>query len=313
MSTPSNTAPAPAPLYRDPVHDGATDPTVVFNRELGQWWMFYTARRPDAPGPGYAWVHGTDLGIAVSTDGGNSWLYRGTARGLDFEWGRNTYWAPEVLWAEGRYHMFVSYIRGVPDRWEGHGRAILHYTSSNLSDWEYQGPCELGSSRVIDAAVYPLPDGGYRMWFKDEEHGSHTYCADSPDLQTWGPARPVVTDIEHEGPNVFALGGHYWMIIDQWHGQGVCRSTDLEIWQRTGLILDRPGTRTDDQDFGRHADVVVAGDVGYAFYFTHPCAVPGLEDESYATRRSSVQVAALRVVDGMLHCDRDEPVDLHLS
>lgn len=43
----------------------------------------------------------------------------GTERGLHFESGDNTYWAPEVLWAEGRYHMFVSCIRGVPDRWEG--------------------------------------------------------------------------------------------------------------------------------------------------------------------------------------------------
>jgi hypothetical protein len=49
----------------------------------------------------------------------------GTERGLHFESGDNTYWAPEVLWAEGRYHMFVSCIRGVPDRWDGHSSATV--------------------------------------------------------------------------------------------------------------------------------------------------------------------------------------------
>ena len=36
---------APAPLYRDPVYDGAADPTVVYNKEKKEWWMFYSQRR----------------------------------------------------------------------------------------------------------------------------------------------------------------------------------------------------------------------------------------------------------------------------
>jgi hypothetical protein len=98
------------------------------------------------------------------------------------------------------------------------GRQILHYTSQDLIGWQHHGPVALGSARVIDAALHPLPGGGYRMWFKDEEHGSHTYCADSPDLEAWGPARPALTGFEHEGPNVFRLGGRYWLIVDDWHG-----------------------------------------------------------------------------------------------
>jgi hypothetical protein len=62
--------------YRDPVYDGATDPVVVRCRESGEWWMFYTQRRASAPGPGVAWVHGTDIGVAVSADNGGSWTYR---------------------------------------------------------------------------------------------------------------------------------------------------------------------------------------------------------------------------------------------
>jgi hypothetical protein len=165
-------------------------------------------------------VHGTAIGIAGSGDGGATWLYRGTARGLDFEPGCNTYWAPEVLWAEGRYHMFVSYIRGVPDRGEGHGRRILHYTSANLLDWGCAEALDLRSAQVIDAAVHPVP-GGYRMWFKDEEHGSHTYatdCAEGNGLTRWSAPTPVLTQGAHEGPNVFALGGYFWLIMDEWQG-----------------------------------------------------------------------------------------------
>jgi hypothetical protein len=305
-----DTSTAPAPLFRDPIHDGATDPVVVRHRARDEWWMFYTARRATAPGPGVAWVHGSDVGVAVSTDGGTNWLYRGTVQGLETGPGRDTFWAPEVLWAEGRYHMFVTHIRGVPDRWEGHDRTILHYVSDDLVGWEPRGACEVGSPRAIDAAVHPLPAGGYRMWFKDEEHGSHTYCADSADLETWGPARPVITDREHEGPNVFALAGRYWLIVDEWRGLGVYDSDDLDAWHRNGLILNAAGTRPDDADHGWHADVVVTSTAARVFYFTHPerSSLPPDGEESYRHRRSSIQVAGLRVVDGRLVCDRDEEV-----
>lgn len=298
------------PLYRDPIFDGATDPVLVWNRALRQWWMFYTQRRASAPGPGVAWVHGTDIGIAVSEDAGATWLYIGTARGLDHEPGRNTYWAPEILWAEGAYQMFVSYIRGVPDRWEGHPRTILRYTSGNLLDWWEIGPVGLHSDKVIDAAVHRLPSGGYRMWFKDEAHESHTYRADSADLVTWSKPVPAITGAAHEGPNVFALADWYWLIVDEWHGLAVYRSADLESWRRQGLILDVPGKRAHDADYGRHADVVETGDgqTAYIVYFTHPGLAAGADPESYEARRSCIQAAQLRVVDGLLVCDRDAAI-----
>jgi hypothetical protein len=298
------------PLYRDPIFDGATDPVVVWNRGLRQWWMFYTARRASAPGPGVAWVHGTDIGIAASEDAGATWLYLGTARGLDYEPGRNTYWAPEIVWAEGVYHMFVSYIRGVPDRWEGHARTIVRYTSANLLDWRLAGPVDLASDKAIDAAVYRLPSGDYRMWFKDEAHKSRTYSVDSADLISWTKPDPVIIEPEHEGPNVFRLGGWYWLITDEWRGLAVHRSTDLETWESQGLILDTPGKREHDADVGRHADVVECsdGESAYIFYFTHPGLAAGAAAETYQARRSCIEVARLRVADGLLVCDRDEPV-----
>lgn len=303
---------APAPLFRDPIHDGAADPTVIWNRQTREWWMVYTNRRADSNLPGVSWVHGTELGVASSADGGRTWTYRGTLGGLEFEWGTNTFWAPEILWHAGTYHMYVSYLRGMPDTWSGSAQ-ILHYTSLNLQDWHLQGPLALDSDRVIDACVYPLPTGGYRMWFKDEEHGSHTYAADSDDLYDWHPIGPAVTHRPHEGPNVFELGGWYWMLVDEWRGQGVLRSADLQHWEHRGLILDAPGTRPDDGTIGLHADVIVREDTGYVFYFTHPDRTAAGDDGSYPSRRSSIQVALIRVTDGELRCDRDEPVTVSLT
>jgi hypothetical protein len=208
--------------------------------------------------------------------------------------------------------MYVSYLRGVRTDWSGSAR-ILHYTSPDLRAWQFEAPLELDSDRVIDACVYQLPDGRFRMWYKDEQRGSHTYAADSDDLYSWRPIGAAVAHRPHEGPNVFALGGHYWMIVDEWRGQGVLRSSDLEHWEHQGLILDTPGSRPDDGTIGLHADVVVQDDTGYVFYFTHPDRGEAGDDGTYASRRSSIQVASMRVVDGILRCDRDEPVDLKLA
>jgi hypothetical protein len=294
--------------YRDPVYDGATDPVVLLNRERAEWWMFYTQRRASAPGPGVAWVHGTDIGVAVSRDGGGSWLYRGTVPGLDFEPGRNTFWAPEIFWARGQYHMLVSYIQGVPDRWKGHERQIRHYVSSDLWHWSGRGPLNLNSRHAIDAAVSPLPPGGYRLWFKDEERGSHTYACDSTDLTRWTTPRPAITGTAHEGSNVFALGGRHWMLTDEWRGLAVYRSDDLTWWERTGMILDVPGTGPDDTDVGRHADVVECGDRAFIFYFTHPGLAGAADKDSYQARRSVVLAAELTVTNGSLLCLRDKPL-----
>lgn len=304
---------APAPLFRDPVHDGATDPTLVFNHAEGTWWMVYTQRRADAPPlPGVEWVHGTDLGVASSADRGRTWVYRGTVQGLDTSWGRHTYWAPEILHHDGVYHMYVSYIEGVPDRWAGHERTVRHYTSTDLAHWSFRSTLALSSRFVIDACVAPRPGGGWRLWYKDEAHGAHTWCADSPDLHTWTVVGPAVTHRAHEGPNVFRLGGHWWMLVDEWQGQRVLRSDDQDTWHVQGLVLDVPGTRPDDAGNGLHADVVVTGtDEASVFYFTHPDRVGpdgAVPDDAYPARRSSVQVARLHVVDGTLVCHRDAPL-----
>jgi hypothetical protein len=305
--------PIPAPLFRDPIFDGAADPTIIWNHAEKQWWLLYTNRRASAEGPGVAWAHGTDIGIASSPDG-QDWLYRGILPGLEFERGRNTFWAPEVLWHGGLYHIYVSYVRGVPAQWSGE-RHIVHMTSPNLWDWQFRSILPLSSQRVIDACVFSMPEGGWRMWYKDETNHSFTYAADSPDLYNWAVRGAVICDCAHEGPNVFRWRGAYWMITDPWHGLGVYQSEDLEHWTRKADILTGAGKRTDDGAIAHHADVLVQGEHAYIYYFTHP-EVVGMASEdfvwTYAARRTSLQAARLGLKDGQMVCDRDEGLDFQL-
>ncbi len=307
----------PAPLFRDPIHDGAADPTIIWNQQEQAWWLLYTNRRANVPCQGVAWCHGTDIGIASSTDQGHTWRYRGILEGLPFERGRNTFWAPEVIWHDPLYHIYVSYVPGVPNDWSG-PRAILHYTSPNLWDWHYESALPLSSNRVIDACVFRLPDGRWRLWYKDEAHQSHTYAADSHDLYRWETIGPVITDCAHEGPNVFFWQGSYWMITDTWQGLGVYRSRDAEQWTRQANILQGGGRRADDGTQGQHADVLVQGERAFIFYFTHPDRDGkrsyGFHDtHPYTDNRTSLQAAELTLQDGVLVCDRDQPFDFTLQ
>lgn len=305
----------PSPLFLDPIYEGPTDPTIVRNPLEGSWWIIYTQRRANVPCHGYTWVHGTDLGVASSQDNGRTWLYRGTLNLEPAAPGRNTFWAPEVLWEGDTCHMFVSHVAGVPAAWVG-DRKILHYTSRNMWDWAFRGEAALSSGRVIDACVHPLPGGaGWRMWYKDEADDSRTHYADSPDLFRWTPAGRAAGDQAQEGPNVFALGDRYWLIADVWDGLGVYSSADLTHWLRQpGNLLDGPGIRPDDESRGHHADVLTLGERAYIFYHVLPEERQPAGDAffGYPGCRSALQVALLTVEDGRLTATRDEPFDFTL-
>ena len=311
-----------APIFRDPVADGAADPTVVRHEGSNDWWMFYTNRQPAAEGPLFTWIHGSPIGVAVSVDDGASWRYRGTVKGLDAPGdvvGGNTHWAPEVIFAEGQYHMWLSYIPGVPDNWPGVPRTITHFTSPDLENWTRVGPLALNGPRVIDACVHRCPDGLWRMWYKDEDQGSSTWSATSTDLYDWtleGLVLPGSPDAApHEGPNVFVLGGWHWLIVDEWRGQGVYRSKDAVQWERQGIIGDAPGRDPMDRRFLRHADVVPVGEHAALYYFTHPewnelSQTDGPPD--VAARRTAVHHGRLTVVDDVLVFERDVAAGLAL-
>lgn len=313
---------ASRPLFRDPVCDGAADPVVVWNRRTETWWMFYTNRRANVPAlPDIAWIHGTRLGIAESCDGGATWAHRGSATiKLPPEFGTGaevTHWAPEIVEHEGVYHMYLSVVPGVFTDWQ-HPRALVHLTSPDLETWSYRSTLMLSSDRVIDACVFRLPSGRWRLWYNDERAHKAIHVADSPDLHHWTDLGPVALPDRGpgEGPKVFHFGNTCWMIVDEWRGLAVYRSPDANTWMRQAgdHLLATPGRGPDDGSIGAHADVVVNNGRAWIFYFTHPeRPVSGEPAAGADLRRSTIHVTELFLdADGRLACDRDRPAAIRL-
>ena len=300
-----------APIYSDELWQGASDPTVIRREGTAEWWMFYTQRRALLEGAGVEWVHGSRIGVAVSADGGASWQYRGV---VDFGDGEgNTHWAPEVVRLDGSYHLYLTWIEGAPHAWAGHERHIVHFESDDLEHWTRVGRVDLGSDFAIDAAVARTPDGRVRMWFKDEAEDSTTWSAVSANGRSFAREGLVIGGRPHEGPNVFELGGWWWLIVDEWRGQAVYRGNDGLRWERQrGLLLAEPGGHPLDRQVGRHADVVVGDDdSALIFYFTHPeWNGEELADATpLAARRTQIHVARLSVAGGRLDATRDVSAD----
>lgn len=314
-----------AECYRDPVYDGATDPKVIID-QAGGWWMFYTQRRathPD-PGPGVAWVHGSRIGVAQSADG-VQWRFAGTLEpspdgavlGLDAAGPpaavERTHWAPEVVFDGACWRMYLTEIDGIPDRWPGFARHIVEYRSSDLAQWRRIGALPLPGERAIDAAVANIAPAGaapqWRLWYKDEAADSTTAVAASADLESWHVLGTAIGGRAHEGPDVFRLGGCWWMLVDEWRGMGVFRSDDAVTWTRQGgpddVVLGAgsgPGG-----GFGHHGALVHDGTAAWFYFFGH---VPGEGEAADADpaerRRCAVARAGVRVDDGRLRVDAIE-------
>jgi beta-xylosidase len=314
MAQGSSKTVAPKPLYRDPVYDGAADPVVIWNKHKKKWWMFYTNRRATInDSSGVKWVHGTRLGIAESTDGA-AWKYVDTAD-VDYRPDEGyTFWAPDVIEEKGTYHMYLTYVPGTFSNWD-HPRYIVHLTGKDLQHWKYESTLSLANQKVIDASVFKLPDGSWRMWYNNEKDGKSIYYADSKDLYHWTDKGKAIA-ARGEGAKVFYWKDTYWMVIDVWKGMEIYQSTDLLNWKKqAGRILEEPGTGAEDQAIGGHADVVVNDDRAYLYYFTHPGrrkdnpAARG----SYDDKRSLIQLTELHYEQGIITCDRNEPVSIHLK
>jgi GH43 family beta-xylosidase len=308
---------AAKPLFRDPVHDGAADPVVVYSGDSGRWIMFYTNRRANAAdAKGVTWVHGTRIGMAESLDAGATWRYIGTAD-IELPPGMGgdqaTHWAPDVVRDDhGLWHMFLTVVPGVFETW-GHPRYIVHLTSMDLRTWRDARKVTLINDKVIDAAVAKLPGGGWRMWYNNEADRKSIYYADSPDLHSWTLKGKAIHDQPGEGPKAFQWRGKWWMITDVWRGLGVYRSDDAVNWTRQPTnLLEQPGKGVDDQVKGGHADVVVSGDRAWLFYFTHPGRAQDEKRDDFEGRRSTLHVVELQQDGDWLKAERDAPARIAL-
>jgi beta-xylosidase len=227
-----------------------------------------------------------------------------------------THWAPEVVEHKGLYHMYLTYVPGVFSNWN-HPRWIIHLTSKNLINWDFQSKLNLASEKCIDACVFRLPDGTWRMYYNNETDRKSIYYADSPDLYNWTDSgKKVIGDQGGEGPNVFYWKGKAWMAVDNWNGLGIYSSDDFVNWKRQEKnILQVPGTGTDDRVKGQHPGIVVNNGKAYIFYFTHFGQAEGYEGISdfSRSRRSAIQIAELEYSDGQIICNRDNPVYISLE
>ena len=304
---------AEKPLFRDPVYDGAADPIVVWNKTEQKWFMFYTNRRANMKETnGVDWVHGTPIGIAESSDGGATWSYKCDA---NITYGKDdnfSYWAPDIIEENGKYHMFLTVVPGIFSDWN-HPREIVHLESDNLIDWTFKNKCDLISEKVIDAGMIKTPEGKWRMYYNNETDGKSIYYSETDDFVNWTNYGKVISDRAGEGPKVFFWKNKYFMIVDNWDGMGIYSSSDMKQWTRQKEnILREGGTGKDDETNGLHADVVVNNDRAYIFYFTHPGRI-NTKANTYDTRRSSIQVAELEYVDGEIICNRNKPVRINLQ
>jgi hypothetical protein len=317
---------AARPLYRDPVFDHPTDPVITYNAESKKWFMYYTQRR----GGGIAQIHGTKIGIATSADGGATWQYLGTANityGQDEHPTDYTYWAPEVIWVKDKYHMFLTFVPGIFDDWR-HPREIGHLTSTDGIKWETVGKIDLKSSKTIDPCVIQLPDGNWRMFYKDEASPTHHIVsyADSPDLYKWEAKGPAVTDRNGEGEKCFHWQGKYWLLADtdRPEGQAVWSSDDCTHW-----------TPQDSTFYGSHGDIVVSGGRAWWFYFggqpigntnwavipstesaPEPVASPANSPASGSGRRRgiAINVVEVKVIDGkLMYTNPNQPTYIDLK
>ncbi len=187
---------APKPLYRDPVHDGAADPSLIWNHAQNKWMIFYTNRRADlsnADRNNVAWVHWTQIGIAESKDHGVHWSYVGVAK-IPYGKPNYTFWAPDLVWDRGLYHIFVTVVPGIFYDWNAQ-REIIHLTSKDLIAWEFESKIPMSSDRTIDPYILKHDDGNWRLRYKDEVDHSYIHYVNSPDLHHWTAGRRSETAI----------------------------------------------------------------------------------------------------------------------
>lgn len=301
-----------APLYEDPLFNSAKDGTIVWNRRERNWWYIYMQIRNACVEPGASIHHATSLGAASSNDGGVNWTYRGRLQGLEWEPGRNTFWAPDIVWMGDHYQALITYVHGIGPRWQG-DRQLLRYRSNDLFHWELIGAVQgLESTRSLDGCLYRMPDQMWGLWYKDEIIDRTCFAVGDEQFrfQKIGVFDPDL--VAAEGPDVFAWRGSHWLLADDLGGTGglrVYRSDDCRNWRKQPCILGTSGTRSEDVGPAKHAEVVVSGDNAYVFYWTS--RDQGSHED--ARQLCVLQVAKLQMIDGQLACDRNADFELNLA
>jgi hypothetical protein len=215
--------------------------------------------------------------------------------------------------------MYLSYVPGVFDTWE-HPRDIVHLTSVDGIDWKTESVLDLASRKVIDAGVIRLPDGVWRMWYKNEGRDNEIWYADSDDLYNWTDRGEVeLRGLHGEGANVIFWHGKYYLFVDEWKGLSVFGSDDATNWVKQPEYLiagipagesvgGNPGrVRYIEGTRGNHADIEVVGERAYMFYFS------SVEMKDGATGLGVFVQELIHNADGTISCDPTAPCFIDLN
>lgn len=204
---------------------------------------------------------------------------------------------PEAIWITERGEVWIYYTarRSTREQATYVGTPIGVIASKNLIDWEFKGYATFdGVPGEKDMPVTFWAPGVIRRG--DTLHMFVTYKdnAEPP----WGGKGVIRHNIAP--------------VSDPHKGLSVYRSQDGITWKQSRTILENPGTGPQDGSLGRHPSVLVRD--GRAFLFYHveperPYPTPPAEKRTIQMKKSVLQVAELRILDGQLVCDRDDPVN----
>ncbi|MEM1183763.1 MAG: sulfatase-like hydrolase/transferase [Planctomycetota bacterium] len=314
---------APVPLFADPNFHGSCDPEVVWNQALGEWFIYYTARRalaPDGRTPA-----GTPIGVASSPDW-REWTFRGYCAfdGRDDQpTASSTYWAPAVVAQGDQLHMFVTYKPQATGFWGGDGEGIRHYVaeSSAPTEWRYIDTPIRGKD-AIDAGIIKI-DESWRMFYRDRPNarGMTSFVASSQDLRHWvrhGLAAGDIADEHvtghhyHEAQFPFRWKNAYWLFTDP-SGPGLAafQSDDAATWHFVNDFMTDRGTHPTDSNAARHPSVAIVDGRAFAFYHCEPDRPEGPYSRvPIEKRKTFLQVTELVHVNGTLRAVRPESTRL---
>lgn len=310
----------PKPLFADPHYHGSCDPEIVWNESAHEWFIYYTARRAQREKGTYV---GTPIGVISSPDLIH-WTFRGYCS-FDGKKGApdndDTHWAPGVIVADGKLHMFATYKDNAKPPWGGKG-VIRHYIApldDPIDGWKLEGIPNFNQPDPIDASLIKI-GSQYRAYYRVGKGGGLQW-ATSTNLKSWETKGKCPGDINakdrgfgyQEAPYVFQFGDHYWMLTDPHDGLAVFRSEDGITWEQMPRILLAPGTGPQDHTRARHPSVAVINDRAFIFYHVEPnrpYPTPPAEKRTVQQKLSFLQMAELTVENGELRCNREATIKL---
>ncbi|WP_150075661.1 hypothetical protein [Roseiconus nitratireducens] len=204
---------------------------------------------------------------------------------------------------------------------------IRHYVTSigdPIDGWKLADIPEFEQPDPIDVSLVKVGHE-YRAYYRVGKGGGIQW-ASSRDLVQWSNHGKCLGAVNappkrrgfgyQEAPYVFHWRDRYWMLTDPHKGLAVFHSGDGIHWEQQASILDEPGTGTADATLARHPSVAVVDDRAFIFYHTEPnrpYPTPPAEQRTPRQKISFLQMAELKIREGVLTCDRNADIDLDVA